>query len=79
MLVHDLQAGSVYHLCFYKIFPMMKPQAQIAYEHLVLQGKAGYLNFEAFFIAERSNGLVKVAVHHWKIHVVREIELIGNS
>ena len=79
ILVHDYQAGLVYYVCFYKLFPATKAVAQIAYEQLILQGKAGFLSFKAFFVAERFDELVKVAVHHPKIHVVREIELVGNN
>ena len=66
-------------VCYYKLLLATKPVARIADEQLILQGKAGFLSFKAFLVAEWFNELVEVAVHHPKIHIVREIELVGND
>ena len=79
ILVHDSRAGRVCYVCLYKLFPATKAVAQIAYEQFILESNAGFLSFKAFFVAERFDELVKVAVHHPKIHVVREIELVANN
>ena len=79
ILVHDFQPVLVLHVCFYKLLLATKPVARIAYEQLILQRKAGLLSFRAFLVAEWFNELVEVAVHHPKIHIVREIELVGND
>ena len=79
ILVHDSRAGRVCYVCLYKLFLATKPVTRIAYEYVILQSNAGFLSFKAFFVTERLDELVKVAVHHPKIHVVREFELVGNN